>query len=313
MKRLLSRGSVTAGLLLVWIAGVAWAGSPGDSGFLSLRLPVGTRETAMGGAGVGASTGAAAVYWNPARMALEEEGTDLLLQHQRLWGFFDKETALLAHRTRKGAIGFLFSGLYADEMNRYDEEGVGIPLGTFQPYQVAFGAAFAHRIGDDFAVGATVKILHEEIDAYGDTGVAYDLAVIHRAVIEGLYFGASVTNFGPDMTLDAVPYQLPTAVRVGFGYDPADPLFAGKVTLAGDIIFPNDGNEKAHAGLEYRLTPDLALRLGTRINYESLGMTAGCGFHRGRLTVGYAYEDAKNDLDPSHRIDLQIALGDRRP
>jgi len=303
--------SLLAGLLL-GVAGLVEAGAPGDSGFLSLRLPVGTREAAMGGAGVGASTGPAAVFWNPARLALEAPATDLLLQHQRLFGFFDKETALLSQGTSHGALGFLFSGLYADRMNRYDEQGVGIPLGTFQPYQVAFGVSYAHRLGERFALGGTVKVLHEEIDVYGDTGVAFDLAISHRAMIDGLWFGASITNFGPEMTIDAVPYQLPTAVRVGFGYDPVQTVFAGKVTLAGDILFPNDGNNKAHVGAEYRLTPSLALRLGYHINYESLGLTAGCGLRRGRLTVGYAYEDASNDLDPSHRVDLQVALGPER-
>ncbi len=308
MKRIATWGTVV--LLSLALAGTAGAGSPGDSGFLSLRLPVGTRATAMGGAGVGAATGPAAVFWNPARLALAPAGTGLLLQHQRLWGFFDQETALLSHATGGQAVGFLFSGLYADEMNRYDEEGVGIPLGTFRPYQVAFGMSYARRVGERFAVGGTVKVLHEQIDVYGDTGVAFDLAVSHRALVEGLWLGASVTNFGPDMTLDSVPYQLPVALRVGFGYDPVQSFFAGRVTLAGDVIFPNDGNNKAHVGAEYRLSSALALRLGYRINYESLGLTAGCGFRRGRLAVGYAYEDASNDLDPSHRVDLQIAFGE---
>lgn len=88
------------------------AGTPGESGFLSLRSAVGGREAAMGGAGVALSRGAAAVYWNPALMAFEADGTDLLLQHQRMWGLFDKETASVAHRTGLGALGFFFSGFY---------------------------------------------------------------------------------------------------------------------------------------------------------------------------------------------------------
>ncbi|MBC8425866.1 PorV/PorQ family protein [bacterium] len=287
----------------------AVAGSPGEAGFLSLRTPVGAREAAMGGAGVALSRGAAAVYWNPALMAFEENGTDLLLQHQRMWGLFDKETATIAHRTDLGALGFMFSGFYAEEMERYEELNVGVPLGSFRPYQVALGFSYARRLTDDFAAGATVKLLHEEIDMYGDTGFAYDLSIAHKAVIEGLWFGAALNHFGPDLMLNAEPYTLPTTLRVGMSYDPAQEIFRGKLTLAGDIVFPNDGNAKAHMGMEYRMLPAFALRVGSKVNYASQGLTAGAGFTRGDVTIGYAYEDALNDLGDGHRFALELAFG----
>lgn len=291
------------------LAGAAAAGTPGTSGFLSLRNPVGAREAAMGGAGVASAEGAAAVYWNPARLAFATEGTDLLLQHQRLWGLFDKETAAVAHRTPQGTLGFIFSGLYADEIERYEEDGVGVPLGTFRPYEVALGVSYARRFGEAFAAGVGVKLLHTEIDVYGDTGLAYDLFVAHRAEIPGLWFGASLTNLGPDLDLNDAPFALPQAGRLGLAYDPQQAFFAGRLTLAADVLFPNDGNEKAHVGAEYRLVPALALRLGTRVNYESQGYTWGAGFNRGPLTLGYAFEQATNDLGDWHRFALELALG----
>ena len=60
---------MVAGMVLLLLAGMALAGTPGESGFLSLRFPVGARETGMGGAGVASSNDAAAVYRNPARLA----------------------------------------------------------------------------------------------------------------------------------------------------------------------------------------------------------------------------------------------------
>ncbi|MBK6897847.1 MAG: PorV/PorQ family protein [bacterium] len=291
------------------LAGAAAAGTPGTSGFLSLRNPVGAREAAMGGAGVASADGAAAVYWNPARLAFATEGTDLLLQHQRLWGLFDKETAAVAHRTPYGTLGFIFSGLYADEIERYEEDGVGVPLGTFRPYEVALGVSYARRFGEAFAAGVGVKLLHTEIDVYGDTGLAYDLFIAHRAEIPGLWFGASLTNLGPDLNLNDAPFALPQAGRLGLAYDPQQAFFAGRLTLAADVLFPNDGNEKAHVGAEFRLVPALALRLGTRVNYESQGYTWGAGFNRGPLTLGYAFEQATNDLGDWHRFALELALG----
>ena len=287
-------------------APVMAGGDPGDAGFLSLRMPVGARETGMGGAGVGAASGAAAVYWNPARLAFDEQGTDLLLQHQRLYDLFDKETAIVAHRTSHGALGFFFSGFYSDDIDRYGTEPVGVPEGTFNPHQVALGVSYSRMLGADIAGGLTVKYLHEEIDIYGGSAVAFDFSVSHKALVDGLFLGAALQNLGSGITLNEVEYDLPMTVRLGAGYDPQHPFFAGNFSFAADVLIPNDGNEKAHIGAEYRIMDILALRLGTKINYESQGLTAGAGFAKGRIEVGYAYEDMDNELDPSHRFVIEL-------
>jgi hypothetical protein len=281
-------------------------GKPGESGFLPLRIGVGAREMAMGGAGVATSSGAAAVYWNAARLPFLDYGTELLLQHQSWLGLFDKETASLAHRTDFGDLGLFFTGFYSDEIERYGEEPVGIPEGTFKPHDVVFGLSFARRVHRDIAAGIAVKLLYERIDTFSDSGYAVDLFLCHEAVIEGLVFGAALTNLGPQMKLDQEPYDLPTAVRLGAAYAPPQSPFGGRLTFAGDLILPNDGNTKAHAGLELRLVPELALRVGSAINYDSQGLTAGVGFRKGVLGVGYAYQEMSNDLDPAHTFALEL-------
>jgi hypothetical protein len=231
---------------------------------------------------------------------------DLLLQHQRLYGLFNKETASLANGIGGGTLGVYFSGFYSDEITRYTDEQVGVPLGTFKPYDVVFGLAYARSIVKDLAAGAAVKFLHETIDVYGTDGYAMDLFLAHRAKIPGLYFGASLTNLGPQLKFVNAPFDLPTSLRLGAAYDPATPLFAGKVTFAGDVVFPNDGNAKAHVGAEYRLVPEVALRVGTRVNYESQGLTAGLGLRKGPIEVGYTFEDNRNDLDSWHKFTLDL-------
>ncbi len=293
--------------LLCGLPAAGFGGKPGDAGFLSLRMPLGTRESAMGGAGVAAPAGAAGVWWNPAWLALAEGGTDLLLQHQRLYGLFSKESAALAHRAAGGVIGVQFAGFYADEMERYGEEPVGVPEGTFSPYDIALGISYARVVADRVAVGATAKLLYQKIDIYSDTGVAFDLFVSHRAVIEGLVLGAAATNFGGQMNLNAEPFDLPAALRLGAAYDPQQAFFAGRLTLAGDVLMPNDGNAKAHVGAEYRLLPEVALRAGTRLNYKNQGLTAGLGLRRGVLEIGYAFEESKVEgFDSFHKFSLEL-------
>jgi len=305
---------LTAVLLGAVLVGVflgptsATAGKPGESGFLSLRLPVGAREAGMGNTGVASSQGAAALYWNAAILPYLDHKTDLLLQHQRWLSLFNRETAYLAHRTKYGEIGFIFQGFYSDEITRYDDDAVGIPKGTFRPYDVVFGLSYATKIVETFSAGATVKFLHEEIDVYSDSGFAFDFFLYHQAVIEGLSFGASVTNLGPDIQLNQEPFPLPTAFRIGAAYAPPGNFLLGTWTFAADVIVPNDGTEKAHVGLEWLLIPELALRFGSNLNYDSRSLTFGAGFQKGIIGIGYAYEDMKesNGLDAGHLFSLSL-------
>jgi hypothetical protein len=214
-----------AGLLVA--APLARAADPGDVGMLSLRMGIGAREAAMGGAGVASSEGAAALFWNPANNALRDRGTDLLLQHYDYLGGFNHEAAAVSHRAGGGVIGLLFSGFYSEELVRRGEDEVGIPEGTFRPYDVAIGLSYSRALGDRFAAGATAKFIYETIDLYSDSGLAFDLFLTHRALIDGLVFGASLTNVGGQMTLREEPFDLPTAVRVGAAWTPTSDLLKG--------------------------------------------------------------------------------------
>ncbi len=283
------------------------AGDPGEAGMLSLRLGIGAREAGMGGTGVASSYGAAAAYWNPANLVFRETKTELILQHNRHLGLFDQESAAVTHKTRHGVLGFMFSGLFSEKIDRYGTEPVGVPEGTFRPYDLAFGVSYSRGIGESFAAGVMAKMLYQRIDVYSDTSFAFDLFVTHRSqAIDGLYFAASATNLGPEMTLNQEPFALPRTFTLGIAWEPPN-LLSGNLTFAGDMMFPTDATEKAHVGVEYRLVPQLSLRAGSKINYQSQGWTAGAGFRIGVVEIGYAYEDSKTaGLDGGHKFALEI-------
>ena len=303
-----SMRGIPAVILGLWLAAgpALAAGNPGDAGLLFLRMGVGARETGMGDAGVAASTGAAAVFWNPANNVFADFETDLILQHNRWLGAFDQESAAIAHRLGHGGVlGFIFSGLYADDLTRYDLTGVAVDQGNFSPSDLTFGVSYAHPLGERFAFGVTAKLVYERIDVYSDTGFAFDVSIAHKAIVEGLSFAASATNLGPQMTLKERPYDLPAAFRLGAAWTPVD-VFRGKVTFAGEVFLPNDTNEKAHLGGEFRLIPEFALRAGYKANYDTQGLTAGAGFRIKRLGVDYAYQDMTEGLDSGHRFSLSL-------
>ena len=293
-------------LAIAW-APVAWAGSPGDAGLLSLRLGIGAREAGMGETGIATSTGGAAIFWNPANNVFADFENSLVLQHHRYLGLFNHESAAVANRMGKGVLGVIFMGFYSDSIERYGAEPVGVPEGTFKPYDVALGLSYAYPLGDSFAAAVTAKMIYEKIDIYSDIGFAFDFFLTHKAVVEGLVFAAGVTNIGGKMNLRAEPFKLPTAFRVGAGWTLPGEFFKEKVTLAGDVVIPNDTKEKAHVGGEWRVIPEFALRVGTRINYTNQGMTAGAGFKAGVLGVDYAYESSTVEgFDDGHKFSLNV-------
>lgn len=302
-----TRFVMAVAVLSVLFCSAAVAGNPGEAGLLSLRMGVGAREAGMGGAAVAASQGASAVFWNPANNIFSDFQTELILQHHRWLGLFDHEAAAVAHRMGPGVLGVMFTGLYSDPITRYGLEPVGIPEGTYEPYDVAFGLSYAYPLGDRFAVAAAAKMMYERIDLYSDTGFAFDLFVTHKAFIEGLTFAASATNLGGQMNLNTQPFDLPTAFRLGFAWTPQQDFLSQKLILAGDVFMPNDTNEKAHLGAEYRVIPEFTLRLGSKINYDTQGLTGGAGFVVGRLGLDYAYEDMKvAGFDSGHKFSLRM-------
>ncbi len=292
--------------VMLLIGPLALAETPGEIGFLSLRMGVGAREAGMGGAGVASSHGASAIFWNPANNVFFDFETEMVLQHHRYLGAFNHESAAVAHKVGAGVLGFIFTGLYSDEIDRYGTEPVGVPEGSFRPYDVSFGLSYAMPIGDRFGVGVTTKMIYQKIDVYSDTGFAFDLFASHQSMIEGLVFAASATNVGGQMNLKSVPFDLPTAYRVGMAWNPAN-LLGNRLTFAGDVVFPNDTNEKAHVGVEFFIIPELVLRAGTRVNYDTKDWTAGAGFRTGALGIDYAYQENKIDgFDAGHKFSLNL-------
>ncbi len=284
----------------------AQAEDPGEAGLLSLRMGVGAREAGMGGAGVASSQGASAVFWNPANNVFADFETELVLQHYRYLGLFNHEAAAVAHKAGSGVFGFMFTGLYSDEIPRYGDEPVAVPEGSYRPYDVSFGISYARKIGDSIGLAVAAKMIYERIDLYSDTGFAFDFFFTHKTKIEGLVIAASATNLGGQMNLRDEPFDLPTAYRVGLAWSPKN-LLGDRLTFTGDMVFPNDTDEKAHMGAELRIIPELTLRGGTKMNYDAQGWTAGAGFRSGVLGVDYAYEDIKIEgFDSGHKFSLNL-------
>lgn len=301
-------GSTLFCVLTLLLAGGAAAAEPGDSGLLWLRLGIGARSGGMGETGVASATDANAVYWNPANLT-SAPGTQIGLQHTEYFGsLFRQEALTLSHSTPYGTVGLIFSGFYSEDIDRTELEQTGVTLGTFRPYDVVGGVAYAFDFRE-VSVGVTTKFLYERIDAYAGSTFALDLGIAADAPLEGLRMAAVVQNLGPALTLDQEEIELPRTVRFGAAYRPIfERARALENTLwVAEIVTPNDGNGRLHAGVELRVHELFVVRGGHRFAYDTWGTTFGAGFSRGPLFVDYAFMANDNDFDTTHRISLRLA------
>ncbi len=283
------------------------AGYSGDSGALFLRIGMGARASGMGEAFIGVAEDASAVYWNPGAMAAVL-GTNAVIMHNEYMQSVRLEQLVLTHETEFGTLGLGFTGLYMDEMERREDVPTEMPLGTFGAYDVAVTVGFARYIFPNLSAGIAVKPVYEKIDEESAIGVAFDVGVYHVARIEGVKFAAVIANIGKPMKFNSEEFALPRAIKLGGSYERQVPTVRGSVLLTVDVVFPNDGDIKEHAGVEYSYSERLFFRAGYKAAYESQGATFGFGVKHKKINVDYAFLLIRNDLGDNHRVSLGFSL-----
>ncbi len=302
--------------LVTAAAPVARAGDPGQSGATFLRVGFGARASAMGEAYIAVAEDASSIYWNPAAMAAVL-GTNLGLVHTEYFASMRLEQAAVTHEASWGTIGFMFTGLYMDEMERREDTPSSAPLGTFGAYDVAVAAAYARYIVPNLALGIAVKPVYQRIDELSASGIAVDVGLYHVARVQGLKLAAVASNVGPPMKFDEEEFALPRSVKVGASYEREIAALEGRLMATLDAVFPNDGDTSARVGAEYSYRRMLALRAGykalllpsdaTEEGYSVLRATFGAGFRWHEVAVDYAFLPSE-ELGDNHRIGVGFSF-----
>lgn len=299
-------------LLIVVLPASASAGDVGDSGALFLRTGMGARAAGMGEAFSAVAEDASAIYWNPGAMAAVL-GTNLLFMHNEYFQSVRLEQAALTHETDWGTFGLSFTGLYMDEMDRYEDVPSSVPLGTFSAYDVSFSLAYARYLLPNLAAGISAKWIYENIDETTAKGYAFDAGLYYVSGIPGVKIAAVVANLGPPLKFEndhfsGAEFDLPAMARVGVSYEKKIPSIRGGMLVAFDMMFPNDGSSKQLIGGEYNYLGKLFLRAGYKAGYDSQGPTFGLGVAWRKFAFDYAVILVENDLGDSHRVGFVFSL-----
>lgn len=294
-------------LLLAVVPTTLRAGDPGDAGALFLRIGMGGRASGMGEAFSAVAEDASSVYWNPAAMSAVL-GTRVIFMHNEYLLSMRLEQAALTHETEYGTFGLGFTGLYMDEMDRYDDVPSDVPLGTFSAYDVSFTVAYSRYLIPNLSAGVAVKPVYEKIDEITAAGVAFDLGLYHVSKVPGVKFAAVASNIGTPMKFVDEEFELPRTLKIGGSFEREIPTLRGGILATLDLVFPNDGEMKQHVGAEYGYDRRLFLRAGYKGGYDSQGATFGLGVRLREFDLDYGVIFGSNDLGDSHRISLSLRV-----
>lgn len=294
-----------------------------------LLLGTDARGAALGSAQVAAAEGAAALYWNPAAItsATAQPGTGAAVFSSSEWLVESRHNYLGATFTA-GALGTF--GLSVTQLD-YGEEPVTTvenPEGTGELYgaqSLAVGVSYARALTERFTVGATGKLVREQIWNESANGAAFDLGIRYQTDFRGLVIGMAMTNFGGDMQLagrdlrrsyDTTPGQggnnenlpvnletnewaLPLAFTVGVS---ADAYRAGDLALmlTAQGQAPSDNSQSASFGGELAYRNLFFVRGGYRQAFSAVaedgGWTLGFGLDydlndRFGLSLDYVFQE----------------------
>jgi len=238
-------------------------------GFLSMEE--GARPTAMGGAFVGVSDDATAVFWNPAGFGLER-GLKLTAMRTRLYsiGGLSEDCVAVGYSGSRLGVGFGWARTGLADM--YSENTFVVGLGK-------------RLFLDGMALGGAVRIYDVEAPGYeyyndpgyngGDTGYAADLGLLYRG--RNWSVGCTVRNLGePDLrmietTETADPIH--TEVRVGGTY-----TFREVMLISGEVRRPRqvpgyyEGKTSFYLGTEIWFFDAFALRSGLYRDRAAAGL-----------------------------------------
>jgi len=331
--------AIAGAVALLWV-GTAGAGSDlkiGSAGGQELRIPVGSRGTAMGGSSVAYSTGLDALFWNPAGAA-SVQGTDLMMSRRKYIADIDVDYIAAAHRMGDAGVFGVTAKILsmADELITTEVD----PDGTGETYSSSFsvvGVSYARTLTDRVSLGVNGNVIYEKIADQTATGVAFDIGFRYDPGWNNLTFGAVIKNLGPNMRFggsgfdkntatgddpNALPhttrtqsasFEIPSYVQLGAAYK----MLAqnkSEMNLAGSFQSNNFAQDEFKLGGEYGYDQKYFLRGGYTASDQKdyiYGLTLGGGvaLKLGESTVQFDYAWSQSEFfDDNHYFTFQIGF-----
>lgn len=292
-------------------AGPLAAAGPGTTAANFLKIPVGARETALGGAQTAAAAGPAALFYNPAGLG-SLTAPEVSYSYNNYFSGLSQQWLAAALPLGPGGLGLGLNYFGVKSFAAYDAAGAGI--GSVSAYDAAaylgYGMGLRTGLGfmPDVRIGAAVKYLRGRLDNASAAGYGADAGLVLLPDVRGLSLGLGVENLlGGRMEYINSGARPARKVKAGAAW-----LVRGlpvSALLTADFNFPEDGASYLSAGIENTLYGALALRAGySAAGDVSNGLNFGLGLalprrYAGDVSLDYSY-GATYDLGNVHKFGL---------
>lgn len=329
MKRVVPLLMLLAAICFIGLPAEAIDDNAGTAGYSFLKIGVGARPAALGGAYVGLADDYSALYYNPAgitglrlsepwnggRDPLPPVTATYVAASYNSWisDFQSGFLALISPVGDKARIGaavqyMSYGDLIATDIN-------GLSQGTFTASDMAAALSGATQLSDDFSVGVTGRLILESIEDSTSWGMAADVGMLYSFADNRTQLGAAVTNLGAQMKglTESHKDELPIKFAVGASHKMRGlPLIVvGDVTKAGDDQFRFSlGSELIYfspfyfrAGFSSRRSD---IETGSS-NDGWAGFSGGFGVALNSLRLDYALGQL-SELGTVHRVGLTARL-----
>ncbi|MBT4661291.1 MAG: PorV/PorQ family protein [Candidatus Marinimicrobia bacterium] len=286
----------------------------GSSAFKFLNIQTDAHGAALGGLAAQAS-GANALFWNPAGIA----GSEGIGVSAGMTQWLVETTVMNAGVVMPmmgGTIGLSLVSVDYGEIMKSGWAGTSEFVfepnqGSFTPTDMSLQASYGRSLSDKFSLGATAKMISQNIDDVSISGLAFDIGTQFNTGYRGISMGAVISNFGPDVDSQApeeASYEefpgmsLPMTFSFGVVGEAIPGLNAGlnvlkQADMAQEFIF---NGEYSVAGLA-------SLRFSYNISNPQQPMSFGAGLGMAGITANVAFSTTLH-FDPVMRFGIGYAL-----
>jgi hypothetical protein len=299
----------------------------GTAGAQELRIPVGSRGSAMGGSLVANAYGAEALYWNPAGAA-GMSGTEAMFTHLEYFAGMNLEYVGMATAIEGfGSIGVSAKVLsVGDILKTTWDDQQGTSGEYFNPTFSVIGVTYARQFTDRVAFGATSYFIQERVEQVTARGVAFDFGFTYTPNWRGLKFGVVVKSIGPTMRFsgagfdvrtqppgndpnspnktlvsESESFELPSSIQFGAAVDLLNTNELNDITVSGTFQSNNFSQDEFKGGAEYAYDNTFFLRggfVGSSQSDYAFGASFGAGvkLNWGSSSVTFDYSWQQVDI-----------------
>lgn len=262
------------------------------------QIGAGARAMGMGGAFTGLADDASAPYYNPSGLAYLDEH-QIMAMHAPLMLDSNYNYLATAHPfgDKWGTLALSDVLLLSKKFELRDQYNNVTGTDGDVRHNVIMGS-YARKLPMNFAAGANVKIIQQQVVGFSGSALGLDLGFMYRPS-SLLSVGYAMQNVNsPEVTLDSKGDPYRPLNRLGV----ASEVFKGKVNLTADMLKISKEKALYAAGVEFSPNELFQLRAGYNANRS---YTFGLGIKIHPFRVDYAFSDT--DLGAFNKVSFTWA------